>query len=115
MLVFAVFGAAGSKDLLCNRIETWLYVDVLLAVVAFIVWAWPSPWLVAAGVVGLGVWATGRGPVVGWSMGRSLAHLTGRRGFDARRHEPRTAACHFGDRVTSRPSRVFRQRLRLLL
>jgi hypothetical protein len=77
VLVFAVIGAVGSKDLLCNRFETWLYVDVLLAIVAFIAWAWPSAWLVAAGVVTLGIWALGRGPLVGWSMGRSLRHLTG--------------------------------------
>jgi hypothetical protein len=77
VLVFAVVGALGSKDLLCNRFETWLYVDVLLAIVGFLAWAWPSPWLVAAGVVALGLCALGRGPLVGWSFGRSLRHLTG--------------------------------------
>jgi hypothetical protein len=77
MLAFAVVGALRSNDLLCNRFETWLFVDLLLAAVAVIAWVWPSPWLVAAGVVALGVGALGRGPLVGWSMGRSLRYLTG--------------------------------------
>jgi hypothetical protein len=79
VVVCGVIGAMGSKDLLCSRFETWLYFDALLAVVAFIVWAWPSPWLVATGVIGLGICAQARGPLVGWSMGRSLQHLTGTR------------------------------------
>jgi predicted acylesterase/phospholipase RssA len=77
LIIVAVAGALTSGDLLFGRVETWLYVDVLLACVWLIAWMWPNAVAVVGGVVLLAVLALLRGPVVGWSMGRSLRTLTG--------------------------------------
>jgi hypothetical protein len=70
-----VVGSLACGDLLFNRLEIWLYVDGLLALVGLLVWAWPSPWLVALALLGVGTYAELRGPVVGWCMGASLKSL----------------------------------------
>ena len=78
LIVVAVGASIASRDMLFGRVETWLYVDVLLAGTWLMVWAWPRPLLVVGGVVLLAVVALLRGPVVGWSIGRSLHSLSER-------------------------------------
>lgn len=73
-------GAVMCGDLLFNRWETWLYVDGLLAFPALFVWAWPRWYCVVATVLVLAAYAQLRGPVAGWSMGRSLQRLSGASG-----------------------------------
>jgi hypothetical protein len=74
-LVASVVGAATSGDLVFNRIELWLYIHLLLGLVALVVWA-SGVIPVFGSVLLLGTVALARGPVVGWCLGRSLRTLS---------------------------------------
>lgn len=80
ILLASSVGAATSGDLVFNRPELWLYVNVLLALVCLTVWSWPNPAGAAGAVAVLAVVALGRGAVVGWCLGRSLRGLCNSRG-----------------------------------